>query len=236
MAKINTRYDTILPRLPRDESAAEQRQFNESILKAIEALGINANADITKLNEDYVDFIDALPIGQTLNAFTEDEADEFDDDDRLLPLWEDSTDDNYTVSKYDYPDLATARPKWVSGDTIIIPNLNNRVLRHLGDDCETEGIGASQMDAMQRIIGEITFGGTSEAVVRGGTPTGVFSGSHNHESTDGYDNNNTNEIFKDIYFDNAGLSGTQYKTNGNGSGNGETRVKSFIIKSYVRAK
>lgn len=50
MAKINTRYDSILPRLPRDESAAEQRQFNESILKAIEALGINANADIQRLS------------------------------------------------------------------------------------------------------------------------------------------------------------------------------------------
>lgn len=215
MAKINTRYDSILPRLPRDESAAEQRQFNESILKAIEALGINANADITKLNEDYVDFIDALPIGQTLTAFTEDEADEFDDDDRLLPLWEDSTDDNYTVSKYDYPDLATARPKWVSGDTIIIPNLNNRVLRHLGDDCETEGIGASQKDKLKghrHIIPQTSDDGGSGTVYNEGTST--------YQS-------NRNQYATTISSD--GINGDVEVAS-------ENCVKSFIIKSYVRAK
>lgn len=55
MAKINTRYDNVLPRLPRDESAAEQRQFNESILKAIENLFITANADVTKINSERED-------------------------------------------------------------------------------------------------------------------------------------------------------------------------------------
>lgn len=52
MAKINTRYDNILPRLPRDESPAEQRQFNESLLKAMEKLAITANADIQRLNDE----------------------------------------------------------------------------------------------------------------------------------------------------------------------------------------
>lgn len=221
---VHTRYDSILPRLPRDETPAEQRQFNESILKALEKLAITANADITKLNtEEEYDFVNTVPIGQRITAYTVAEADAYDDDDRLIPMWEDSTDETYTVSKRDYPDLALARPHWVSGENINIPNKNNRVERNIGDNCETEGIGGSQEDQLQgvRYITPLMGGSDIPNNWEWGI-TGDYDGATGNAYRTGDCAYTSNAVANAT--DGPPRTGT------------ETRGKAIIVKDYVRAK
>jgi hypothetical protein len=48
---VHTKRDTLLPRLPKDDSFEEQKQFNEAVIKTFKKMFETLSTDINNLQE-----------------------------------------------------------------------------------------------------------------------------------------------------------------------------------------
>ena len=133
------------------------------------------------------------------------------DDTFIDPLTE-----GYTFPKTKYPDLAAAKPNWVQGTNIVIPDVNNRYFRQAG------GSGAQDVlygDAIRNIRGDF-HDGFSEIIGYATEPFYVVSSNKKGSNGTASDNDNCY-----IGFDASRVVPTA----------NENRVHTFTVKYYLKA-
>jgi hypothetical protein len=155
-------------------------------------------------------------IGKERTAYNETEATAIINSGKYLELSDSGNPSNatYNVAVSTYPLLAAARPEWVSGSNIAIPNLYNRVERIKGTDTGNAGtLLADQFQGHWHASDGDTTPCTYD-VNNSGTFKYVQGSANQTSLTPAYVNDGTNG---------TPLVGT------------ETRGKAFIVRKFVRA-
>jgi len=167
-------------------------------------------------------------IGKTRTAYSETEATALINSGKYLEMADSGNPSNatYNVTASSYPLLAAARPEWVNGANIEIPNLYNRTERIKGTD--TGNAGTLLEDAMQRITGSFNKGYTNGGPMRAGYEVdGVFIVGDETTNLPTYAAGTGYELDFDS---SQSISPNTAKTDDD-----ETRGKSFIVRKFVRA-